>query len=588
MSLYLPEQKLGSRSGADSSSHKFMLKGRQTGSMHRGHAWVFRAESRDTMLAWFEDIKNLTEKTGEERNAFVRQHARSVSGGSQKPASVSSEGAMDEDEADQVPYSATASQVSQPMSQQDHLLKRPQPGGRFPSDLNVNRNLLVPLSPSSGASSDDSDIVATASALPGSGVRNGQSDHPVRNNENTTGSDEFLGGVTRRASTGKKDNPTAQTLDYTGLQEQPAMHGSTRHIPARQAATHPGPAHDETGSRALSPGDVATSSRYGSYIPIAQKAEYNNLLVEKGPCETSQQGLIAGEIESEGAPEVSRDTSHHGTYVPITHQTEYFGFPVIPAIPELEQQISAPRAPHQQSSTPKPSTREVSTRPGVEYNDQSVQVQGISSDGPGEVSHGGPQHQPQTAPEPKPLPYEPVRHDSIYGDWMGPKAAGVAGAEPGLVTAKAAPHPHQHDPTAPAEQQKQALQQPQSEPANFDDSTSAPTELPAALGPGSGPCTQGLGIDAFAASTEADLSRTIPASPKPNATGHAFPETYLADNARSPSHPILAPPPQAAGPVPLSRELEPSRPLAAGEDDPSRPLGRFHVPGEFPPTPAAG
>lgn len=578
MSLYLPEQKLGSRSGADSSSHKFMLKGRQTGPMHRGHAWVFRAESRDTMLAWFEDIKNLTEKTGEERNAFVRQHARSVSGGSQKPASVSSDGAMDEDEADQVPYSATASHVSQPMSQQDHLLKRPQPGGRFPSDLNVNRNLLVPLSPSSGASSDDSDIVATASALPGSDVRNRQSDHPARDNENTTASDDFPGGVTRKASTREKHNPTAQTLDYPGLQEQPAMHGSTRHIPARQAATHPGPAHDGTGSRAISPGDVATSSRYDSYIPIAQKAEYNNLLVEKGPYETSQQGLVAGEIESEGAPDVSRATSHHGTHVPITHQTEYFGFPVIPAIPELEQQISAPQAPHQQSSIQKPPTREVSTRPGVEYNDQSVQVQGISSDGPGEVSHGGPQHQPQTAPDPKPLSYESVRHDSIYGDWMGPKATGV-------VAAKAAPRPHQHDLVEPAEQQKQASQQPQSEPANFDDTTSAPTELPTVLSPRSSPRTKGLGIDAFDASTEPDISRTIPATPKANATGT---DTYLASDVRSRSDTNMAPHPQAAGPVPPPRESEPSRPLAAGEDTPPRPLSHFHIPGEFPPTPAAG
>ncbi len=59
-----------------------MLKGRQTGSMHRGHTWVFRAESYDTMLAWYDDIKSLTETTTEERHAFVRRHARSVSTGS--------------------------------------------------------------------------------------------------------------------------------------------------------------------------------------------------------------------------------------------------------------------------------------------------------------------------------------------------------------------------------------------------------------------------------------------------------------------------------------------------------------------------
>ncbi|KAL5113608.1 phosphatidylinositol 4,5-bisphosphate-binding protein [Pleosporales sp. CAS-2024a] len=148
MSLYLPDQKLGSRSQPGSSSHKFVIKGRQTGSMHRGHTWVFRAESYDTMLAWFDCIKALTEKSGEERNAFVRRHAsvRSTSAGSAH--SASSDGGLEEDEADAVPYSANVSLANQPIRQGP---TRPS-GGRFPSDLNVNRNLQAPLSPSSGSS----------------------------------------------------------------------------------------------------------------------------------------------------------------------------------------------------------------------------------------------------------------------------------------------------------------------------------------------------------------------------------------------------------------------------------------------------
>src|ERR1700728_1687023 len=98
MSLYLPEQKLGSHSAEGSSSNKFMLKGRQTGSMHRGHSWVFRAESWDTMQAWVSDIQALTDKSPQERNAFVRQHARSISGTSQKASSISSDGLMDEED----------------------------------------------------------------------------------------------------------------------------------------------------------------------------------------------------------------------------------------------------------------------------------------------------------------------------------------------------------------------------------------------------------------------------------------------------------------------------------------------------------
>lgn len=162
MSLYLPDQKLGSRSQPGSSSHKFVIKGRQAGSMHRGHTWVFRAETYETMNAWYDDIKTLTEKSGEERNAFVRRHAsvRSASAGSAR--SASSDGGFEDDEADAVPYSANQSMVSQP---KEPAPTRPSPGGRFPSDLAVNRHLQEPLSPSSG-SSDFGHDVTTASGGP--------------------------------------------------------------------------------------------------------------------------------------------------------------------------------------------------------------------------------------------------------------------------------------------------------------------------------------------------------------------------------------------------------------------------------------
>lgn len=127
MSLYLADQKLGSHSAHDSTSHKFMLKGKQSGGVHRGHSWVFRAESHYTMLAWFEAIKNLTEKTGAERNAFVRQHARSISTNSQHALSTSSDG-LDEDEADKVPYSASIDSRQIEAASGETKLIRPQPG----------------------------------------------------------------------------------------------------------------------------------------------------------------------------------------------------------------------------------------------------------------------------------------------------------------------------------------------------------------------------------------------------------------------------------------------------------------------------
>lgn len=148
MSLYLPEQKLGSHSTGEGSSNKFILKGRQTGTMHRGHTWVFRAETHDTMMAWYEDIKALTEKTPQERSEFVRGHVRSLSQSSRR--SFSSDGVVDEE--DEEPFSADNVIATDTGSKQD--INRPQPGGRFPSDIQVNaqRGLQAPLSPSSVSS----------------------------------------------------------------------------------------------------------------------------------------------------------------------------------------------------------------------------------------------------------------------------------------------------------------------------------------------------------------------------------------------------------------------------------------------------
>jgi len=172
MSLYLPEQKLGSHSTGGGSSNKFVLKGRQTGSMHRGHTWVFRAESHDTMMAWYEDIKALTEKTPQERSEFVRGHSRSISRSSQR--SVSSDGVVDEPDEEPFGAEAAAAAVARPTPRQDVLPRRPSPGGRFPSDFEINaaRGLQVPLSPSSASSGfpeHDRELIAAAGALPGGG-----------------------------------------------------------------------------------------------------------------------------------------------------------------------------------------------------------------------------------------------------------------------------------------------------------------------------------------------------------------------------------------------------------------------------------
>ena len=215
MSLYLHEQKLGSHSQTDSSSHKFMLKGRQTGGMHRGHGWVFRAESRDTMLAWYNDIKSMNEKTGMERDAYVRKHARSISHGSTGARSGSSDGGMEEDEADQTPFSPVTSHVEDSISTK--APERPQPGGRFPSDLNVHRGLQGPLSPSSGTSSGSHDAIAAASALPDSDIPFGNSDQATKRQQAKT--QDSSAAQTGHRGEQKMANSKAVTQEYFPVQE---------------------------------------------------------------------------------------------------------------------------------------------------------------------------------------------------------------------------------------------------------------------------------------------------------------------------------------------------------------------------------
>jgi len=115
------------------------------------------------MLAWYEDVKVLTEKSGEERNAFVRRHVRSTSQSSAH--SVSSDGGLEEDEADRVPYSANQSIVNE--SVRSEIPQRPSPGGRFPSDVQIDRNLQTPLSPSSNSSEVGHDITSASGGLQG-------------------------------------------------------------------------------------------------------------------------------------------------------------------------------------------------------------------------------------------------------------------------------------------------------------------------------------------------------------------------------------------------------------------------------------
>jgi len=101
------------------------------------------------MMGFYEDIKKLTDLSGTERDAFVASHARQPSMASQQGSQYSgSDNGLDNDEADEVPYSAERSALvgSHPSIHE----ARPE-GGRFPSDLDVNR-MRSPRSATSGES----------------------------------------------------------------------------------------------------------------------------------------------------------------------------------------------------------------------------------------------------------------------------------------------------------------------------------------------------------------------------------------------------------------------------------------------------
>jgi hypothetical protein len=189
-------------------------------------------------MGWYADIKELTEKTGEQRNEFVRRtHARSLSGNSFKAASIggSSDGAMEEDEADRMPYSSEQLVRGDPVAPgtghdaaavatgavlvDDHddarpeagwrPPQRPSPGGRFPSDVNVDRGLHASHSPSSGGSLDDRTSMAAASALPGSGIpfASRSETRPVESTPTKVSKNEQAGAAGSAYPTGQATHP---------------------------------------------------------------------------------------------------------------------------------------------------------------------------------------------------------------------------------------------------------------------------------------------------------------------------------------------------------------------------------------------
>ena len=288
------------------------------------------------MLAWFGDIKELTEKKGEARNEFVRRsHARSLSGNSLKAASInSSEGDMAEDEADKAPFSGEQSVRGQSVSDGAPIIggvggaaaarelednrseagwrpNRPQPGGRFPSDVNVARGLQAPVSPSSGGGDSDREAIAAAGALPGSGVpfENTPHQHTDLQNSVQPPGNEMVGAAPSAAA------PTTQ------------VHG-----------LHPNVVPNAGGVAA--PADGASS--YGEWMaPIAAGTGVGGAVVGAGIMHHHQTHQ-----QSEGQPIETVDNSNHqmdvASAVPA-YGTSSAPIPVAAAAEDHERSLSRPR-----------------------------------------------------------------------------------------------------------------------------------------------------------------------------------------------------------------------------------------------------
>ncbi|KAI9707234.1 MAG: hypothetical protein M1836_000194 [Candelina mexicana] len=533
MSLFLPDQKLGSYSQPSSSSHKFMLKGRQTGSMHRGHSWVFRAESHDTMLAWYEDIKNLTEKSGEERNAFVRRHARSVSGGSQKAGSISSEGAMDEDEADQVPYSANASSVNQ-VSRERSTARRPQPGGRFPSDLQVNRDLRIPMSPSSESSDHDRDVIAEAGALPGSEMPSQAPGHREH-----SGAHPSNGQVS--AATGATVLDTDRGRE-SELPEARPERGQSHH--------YDNSPHETTAAvyrNRLLPLDLQnTQGERQAATPLSSSAEQHGYMPRsEGPHHLGQRrhsnhgdwmgpAVVGAGGATVGVAGAHAYRNHEGQRA-LEHQ---------PEAQDYQDVALAHSKRHEPSSQPAFEPRSPNAIPG---ENSSTQLGGISAWSDHRFEEGRPR--------------------SNYGEWMEP-----------VVGTGAYRHQQQQENAAERAQPKM-FEVASDQPTDFGDRTiqaeslSSASRLPA--------------TGSSQTNSETTISTTINSASVDKMTATAGSHSAITSN----NHDATANSPQAAvwqtqsqnNSNPLDAA---TRPTLSARSNTNQSITELHVPGEYPPTPA--
>lgn len=72
MSLSLSDCSVAEHSKKESSDHKFILHAKQNGIIHRGHNWVFKCDSYETMISWFHNLKKFTTfNNSQEKSKYI-------------------------------------------------------------------------------------------------------------------------------------------------------------------------------------------------------------------------------------------------------------------------------------------------------------------------------------------------------------------------------------------------------------------------------------------------------------------------------------------------------------------------------------
>lgn len=135
MSLPLSECSVAEHSKKDSSEHKFILHAKQNGLIHRGHNWVFKCDSYESMISWYHNLKRFTSfNSNQEKAKYIIEKYHLNKDGKPKTNINSSTNKLTKTASNQTSVSTTID-ANTMMTQGEAYLKG--------SNISVNRSSLV-------------------------------------------------------------------------------------------------------------------------------------------------------------------------------------------------------------------------------------------------------------------------------------------------------------------------------------------------------------------------------------------------------------------------------------------------------------